>query len=296
MIPEMVVQHGVEKAWEFLREHSFLLGHLLREMEVDRQQTYKQMIENEKPSIVFGFGTSAPPAPSFSVILLGEDEAQAYVGDDGLEDREIPYPAPYPEDYPNEVHEFFGVTYGQDNRAKLISVNGVRGNREIEFHGVVQKNTGIQPAGGDEQWEEMGEVQRLWNRLGQRLSQEAVLDRIRVGIEVRTDNAEKTAVYYRLLKWVLRRFTLWFQVNNVKNVVYSGGDLSPEESLSPTAGGSNIHKRMLTMTFEHEEHHFQVERLLAGWMLEVEMITPDGQGGQDVTPLVTVESDDPDGT
>jgi len=284
-MPEFVVQEGVKRAWEFLQKNSRVLGYLCKNIPTDRQKGYRRQIEEEFPAIVWKNPSVKIHPPAFILSLLGENEIRQYIGDDAPSHRDMPHPSPGVEvgDYP-EKEKYHGVVYGEDEGPMLLGVDGDKSG-EPSRRPLDRKNLVVQHAYGDEQYEHMGTPQRLWDEDQQRLTSRAVVDQMQIGIQVMTGNAENTFVYYRLLKWVLRRFYLWFQVNGLHNLTFSGMDLMPEESLAPTGGGPPLWSRQMTLSFEYEEQSIEVETLVAGWMLEVEMATRRQDGSLDVVPI-----------
>jgi len=295
-VPEMILQRGVERAWQFLQEHDYILGAILRHFPVEKQESYRKMVVDEKPSILFQNPHTRPTLPSFVISLMAESENQQYVGDDGLDVHMMPEAMPFPPDQPEDFKRdgYYGLDFNDpemDIQTRYLQRGGDRSTEESRHHPVIGQNTGIQRHGGDEQYEQADEVQRLYNAVTHFISTRAVQDNIQMGIEINTTNAEKTYVYYRLLKNVLRRFHIWFHVNGIQNPVWSGSDLLVNEELQPTASGPGAFKRQLLVSFQHEDRIQEIEAVLAGWMIEVEMVTPNGKGGLDTTPVATIEPD-----
>lgn len=287
-MPEFVILNGIQKAWDFLTERTFVLGHFLRELPANRQEEYRNLIATEKPNIHLGFPNQKTRLPSFSLLLSSENEGVQVVGDTGLSDVDPPYPAVAPDDY-DDPPEYYGVTYDQfSGSPNFLGYDGNLTRPEPRNHPLPRKNLDIQNADGDEQFERMGEVQRLWARDQQRLQARVVSDNVSVGILVTTENAEKTFVYYRLLRSMLRRFTMWFEVNGVQNPQYSGADLSPVETMLPTVSGVPVFQRQLSMSFMYEDRLFEVESLIRGWVYELVLATERPDGGLDEVTVVEV--------
>lgn len=294
-MPEFVIQEGVKRAWEFLSKRTFMLGHFLRELPVKKQEGYRALIEAEEPNIHFGFPNQKTRLPSFAILLASENEGVQVVGDAGLADVQAPFPSVAPEDY-NDPPEFYGITYDQfGGDPNFMGYDGNLKRPEPTNHPLPRKNLNIQNADGDEQFERMGEVQRLYDRNAQRLQARVVSDNVTVGILVTTDNAEKTFIYYRLLRSMLRRFTMWFEVNGVQNPQYSGSELSPVETMVPTVSGVPVFQRQLSMSFMYEDRLFEVESLIQGWVYELVLATRRQDGQIDEVQVVEVYGDVPEG-
>lgn len=289
-VPEYTLQRIVQMAWDFTTQHTYLFGELLRSMPTMKQERYRELVETEKVSIHFGYPTAKTLLPSFAIVLLGEEQEVEVIGDDGIDSRAMPYPPVAEEDYyPQE--EFYGVLYGKTQQPQFSSVDG-DWIRESTKHPLPRKNLNVQRAPGDEQYEHLDEPQRLWHRNQQRVSARVVYDRVNMGIIITTDNEEKTFVYHRLLRNVLRRFTMLFQVNGIQNTKFTSADVVPGEAMGPTAGGSYPFQRMITMSFMYEDRFLEIESLIRGWILEVELKTHRPDGGFDTLPVVTVTSDE----
>jgi len=229
--------------------------------------------------------------PSFTISLLSEaeDPQGQYVGMDGLDYRDMPYPSPALEDfYPQE--EFLGVVYGDPEAPTPRTVDGPSTTSEDLAHPLPRKNLHVQRGFDSEKRERMGHPARLYNKDQQRLSLKSVGDRVTIGVMVTTDSFEKTWVYYRLLRWVLRRFVGWFEANGLQNMTFGGADVRAAEELSPTASGAPVFQRQLTLTFYHEDYAVEVESVLRGWMLEIVMATARQDGQLDYTPIYSVSS------
>ena len=313
-MPEFVILQGIEKAWQFLRENlDFSLGYLMRELPSTRQEEYRKLLRDDNVSIVMGYPQQPSRSTCFAVVLQSESEAPQgqFVGDAGVSNRALPYPVLNNDiDY---TENFYGVTYEQVERGQIATIGGhidtgtdeVRlfppryvmpdlGGNDATAQGLgagntlpLRKNQWQQRESGttgDEQYGRVGEVQKLYGRDAQRLFSTVVGDTVNVGIIISTDNAEKTLVYYRLLRWVLRRFTTWFNVNGVLNPTYSGTELSFAEGSSPTLGLA-VFQRTLNISFQHNDVSLEVEPVLFGFMLEIDMLTQRQDGGYDVLAL-----------
>lgn len=292
-MPELVIQEGVSRAWKFAQEHTReIVGHLMRYWPIDRQEGYRDLITNETPMIVFQNPGVRPRLPSFTISLLSENETPEgqYVGMEGYDYRELPYPAVAPEDfYPQEP--FQGLVYGDKDCVLPISVDGPHViGAEDSHHPLARKNLHIQRNFGSELREQLGYPARLYDKNQQRLSFQSVGDQSTVGITVTTGSFEKTFVYYRILRWVLRRFTGWFQANGIQNPTFSGMDLQPAEDLLPTTSASPVFRRQLTMSFFHEDTAVQLDSILKGWILSIDMATQRPDGRLDFTPLYEIRS------
>ena len=313
-MPEFVIMHGVEMAWKFLRENlDYSLGYLARELPIEQQEEYRKLIREDDVSVIFGYPTQQTRLPSFSILLQSENEDPEgqFVGDAGPDNRALPFPAVNNDTEPEE--DFYGTVYATgDNQApETLGLSGLSGKQEVrnfpprEIYpdtGGDDANATGQPEGtvfpvhkgqwqqresgttGDEQYEIMGNVQKLWARDGQRLFSTVVGDRISIGILITTNNAVKTLVYYRLLRWVMRRFTTWFIRNGVLNPTYSGGDLSPNEGIMPTVSTLGF-QRTLSMSFLHHDISIEVEPVLAKFMFEMEMVIRKQDGSLETTEL-----------
>ena len=285
-VPELVVQKTVFLSWKFVKENTYLFGELLEEMDPMKQERYRTLVEQENVSIIFGYPTVKTVLPSFSIVLLGEEEEIAVIGDEGPDSRVMPYPAVAEDDY-NPQEEFYGTLYGEDTEPKFSAVDGDL-IRESTRHPLPRKNLAVQRAPGDEQFEQIGYPQRLWHRDRQRLSVRTVIDRVNIGIVVTTANEEKTFVYHRLLKNVLRRFIGLFNTNSIQNPKFSSADVVPGEALGPTTGGNYPFQRMMTISFMYEDRIFDIESVIRGWLFEVDLATPGKDGETDLTPVISV--------
>lgn len=295
-LPEIVIQQGVARAWQFIQERDYLLGAMLRTFTPEKQQFYREFVRETSPAILFQNPSTTPVLPCFIIQLLGENEEQAYVGDQGMTVQYTPealkYPPPQPEDFRRDG--YYGLDYNLrgapelDNKVRYIQVGGDRSKDESEHHPVIGQNTGIQRAGGDEQYERVDYPARLFNALTDHISTLAVQDRVQMGIEVNGDSAEQTYVLYRILKPILQRFHTFFHVNGVQNPTFSGSELSVNEQLQPTGGGPGAFRRLITMSFQHEVRNHTIDQVLAGWMLEVGLVTKRADGSDDEVVIATV--------
>jgi len=300
-LPELVVQRGVELAWNFFEENNYVLGYLCRELPLERQEDYRQLIRDEDVSIFMAYPTQITRIPSFSIVLKGESEDREgqFIGDAGPSLRDLPYPATdneaawdaYDElptvrpDFKRE--EFEGVVYPDTEEPQLLGDNGDRSKQDVYHFSPRRKNLWQQrelTTTSEEQYEKMGEVQRLWHRDAQKLFATATGDRVNIDIIVTTENAEKTMIYYRMLRWAMRRFSTWFHVNGLYHPSYTGGDLSPNESLAPASGGP-AYQRTLSMNFVHIDYSFEVESALAGFVFEMDLVTRRADGSLDFVPF-----------
>jgi len=289
-VPEYVIQQAVQLSWKFVRENTFLFGELLSDMPVMKQESYREMVENESVNIHFGYPIATTVLPAFSIILLGEEEEIEVIGDEGIDSRSMPYPAVAEEDYyPQE--EFYGVLYGRTTEPLFSAVDGDL-IRESTRHPLPRKNLDVQRAPGDEQYEHLDYPQRLWHRDQQRVSARVVVDRVNMGLVITTDNQEKTFVYHRLLRNVLRRFIGLMNTNGIQNPKYSSADVVPAEALGPTTGGTYPFQRMITMSFMYEDRMFDIESVIRGWILEIDIATKKQDGSIELTPAVSVVSDE----
>jgi len=297
-LPELVIQEGVRRAWDFFKKNDHVLGYIAHELPVERQEEYREILRNGNVAIHFGFPNQQAPLPSFALILKGETEDREgqFIGDDGHDNREYPYPATDndavfsddPTYIPRDKEEFGGVTYSLDpKRGRTLGVDPDVGRGEVRKFSPRSKNKWQQRelgTRGDEQYEHMGSTQRLWEKDTQRLTTTVVGDACVIDIVVTTNNLELTMVFFRLLRWVLRRWTTWFEVNGVQRATFSGGELRPNESLISPGGGAAF-QRTLTMRYLHHDVNYEVESILAAFMLEIEMATPRQDGGLDIVKL-----------
>lgn len=293
-MPEFVIQKGVQKAWQFLQERlDYAIGYYLRQLPQLRQEEYRELVKSESPTIFLGYPNSAMTVPSFGIVLMSEDEDPSgqYIGDTAPSYRDMPFPAAGEDDYLPE-EDYDGVVYPDSEGPQLIEVDGDIGSREVYSFSPRRKNLWQQRHShqdGDEQHDQMGQVPRVWHKDRQRLGAHAVGDRVRVGILVTTDNAEKTMTYYRLLRWILRRFKTWFEKNGVIDPNFSGRDLAAADSVVP---GSPVplFQRAINMDFVHIDMGYQVESVIEEWMFEVEMLTQKPDGSYDAVPLFPYQS------
>lgn len=289
-IPEIALQKIVTLSWKFVQQHTYMFGQDLDDFEVTKQERYRRMVEEEQVTIHFGYPLTDTVLPSFSIVLLGEDEEIEVVGDDGIDSRVMPFPPVAPDDYyPQE--EFYGALYGRTTEPQFDGVDGDLVRRSTH-HPLPKKNLAVQRAPGDEQYEQLNYPQRLYHRNEQRVSARAILDRVNMGVLVTCATQEQTIVYHRLLRNVLRRFMGLMNTNKIQNPKFSSADLTPAESLGPSTGGTPPFQRMLTISFQYEDRYLDIESVIRGWILEVNFVTPDGKGGQDSLTVVKVTSDE----
>lgn len=300
-MPEYVIQKGVQKAWQFLQERlDYAIGHYLRQLPSTRQEEYRALVKADSPTIFLGYPNTTISVPSFGIVLMSEDEDPSgqYIGDAGPSNRALPHPAVAEDDYLPE-EDFDGLVYPDTQQPQLIEVDGELGTREVFSFSPRRKNLWQQRHShqdGDEQHDQMGEPPRLWHQDRQRLSTIAVGDRVRVSILVTTDNAEKTMTYYRLLRWILRRFKTWFEKNGVGDPNFSGRDLAASDSVVPGTPFP-LFQRTINMDFIHIDKGYQIDSVIEEWMFEVEMLTQKPDGSYDAVPLFPYQNtgDDEDG-
>ncbi len=285
-LPEIVIQNAVSLSWRFLRENlNYAAGYLLRQLPLERQESYRELIIDSQPAIVFGFPTVKTRIPSFAVVLQSESEAPEgqFVGDVGPSNRILPYPAVAPDDFrPRE--ELGGITYPETQAPQLLGVDGERAGDErhriVSHFPPSQKNLTRQRTGGstgEEQFEIMGQTQRLFPENGQRLGSRVHGDVVSVAIIITASTAEKTLIYYRCLRWALRWFKTYLETNGVQKPEFSGLDLSPNEQLMPS-GTVTVFQRTLNVSFLHYEYAFEVEGMVEEFLYAVDIATrtPDG--------------------
>lgn len=298
-MPEFVIQAGIKRAWDFFKQNDYVIGYLLQELPINRQDEYREQLRTEDVAIHFGFPNTAPRMPSFSIVLKGdiEDREGQFINDDAADFREYPFPAvdnfaPFrndPDFISRDKEEFGGVVYGDQDpkHGRTIGVDPDVGRGDVRKFSPRAKNLWQQRELGrfsDEQFDKMGFTQRLWHRDVQKLTSSAVGDRSTVDIIITTNNQEKTLVYYRLLRWVLRRWSTWFEVNGIMNIQYSGSDLKPNTNV--VSDSITTFQRTLTMRYLHHDYGYEVEPVLAGFMLEIEMATRRPDGGLDIVKLI----------
>lgn len=294
-IPELVVLAGVQRAWDFLKAYpGEILAAEMRELSAKKQQSYREMIEVENPTIHLAYPTSKTTLPAFSVILQSEAEQFNFMDDAGPDDRMLPYPPPAEDEFV-DVEPMGGTVYDGDTPPRPLTLSGdaVKDDvRTVRRTQVQKKNLDMQRGflGGDadEHFAQIGEPSRVWNRNEHLVSSRSWIDQVGIGIMVTTTSAEKTLVYYRLLRTVLRLLATWFSRNGVKNPTYSGSDLQNAESLGP-APSPGAFQRMITMSFAHESTTYEVEAILRGWEIQINLVTPNAEGGVDETPVVMLE-------
>lgn len=297
-MPEFVIQRGVEYSWSFLRDKmDYVVGYYLRQLPWDRQQEYRDLITTQTPSIFMGYPTVGVSLPSFTVVLVSENEDPSgqYVGDTAHNNRLMPFPAAGEDDY-LPFEDFDGVVYPDYQEPQLLGVDGERGTREPYAWEPREKNLWQQRRDhqdGDEQHEEMGEVRRLWSANKQRLSAHSVGDRITADILITTNNAEQTMVYYRLLRFILRRFKTWFEKNGVQDPVFSGRELASTEAVIPGVS-IPVFQRTISMNFLHQDVGYQVDKVLEDWMLEIELVTRNPDGSVSVVETLWPNPEDDD--
>lgn len=303
-MPEFVVQKGVKMAWEFIRKNDFILGHDLRELSTKRQEEYRNLLRSEDVVISLGYPTQKPKLPSFSIVLSNESEDSAgqFVGDQGPSMNAHPIEstsnerawAMYEEEEMPDFRKFEnfeGVLYQEGTYMK--GVDGTMSRTPVALHPRRQKNKWQQRStgtDGDEQYEKMGHVARLFDPASQKMSMTAVGDRASVDIIIATSNGEKTMVYFRLLRRVLRHFKTWFEINNVIDPVFTGGDLAPDETLTPTSG-ITAYRRSLNMNFLHFDFSFEVASVIERFIVEMDMATKNQDGSLDFTRVGTITGD-----
>lgn len=293
-MPEFVVQEGIRKAWELVKRSGRKIDVALRYLKPDRQQRYRDLIEREDPVIHFQNPDAKPRVPSFVIALASESESPQgqFLGDDGLDYREGPYPAVAPEDfYPQE--DFLGLVYSEEDCPTPVTVDGpsVAGVSLKRIRLEPEKNLHLQRASLDdsEQREQMGVVPRLYDKDKQRLSLKSYGDEVTVTVTITTANFETTFVFYRLLRWGLRRLRGWFHANGLLNLTFSGSDVALDESLQPTTGGpAGPFRRVLTMQFYHEDYDIFEEAIVRQFLLEMDMATPRQDGSLEYTRIAEV--------
>jgi len=291
-MPEYVIQEGVSRAWEFAQANvREIVGHLLRGVSLERQIAFREMILADNPVVAFQNQSARPVLPSFTISLLGDSETQEgqWLDQGGYDYREVPHPSIDQEDFEEFADEpMMGLVYDPEKDCVVpISVGGkvLGAERNISPTGV--KNMDTQRHYGKMEQENIGIPARLYNANDQRLSMQSVGDEVLVGIMVTTGSLEKTWVYYRILRWVLRRFVGWFERNGVQRPSYSGADLQSAEDLLPTSAGSPVFRRQLTVRFFHEDSAIDVETILRKWQMEVGMTTCRQDGTLDYTLIST---------
>lgn len=289
-VPEILLQRVISISWDFVRKHTYLFGHLLDDVDVEKQERYRRMVEEEEVTIHFGYPTSDIVLPAFSIILLGDEEEINVVGDDGPDTRVMPYPVPASDDFPPQ-EEFYGIVYGLTDQPQFDGVDGDL-VRESTRHPLPRKNLTVQRAPGDEQYERLNHPQKLYHIDRQHLSARIVVDRVNMGVFITTGNQEKTIIYHRLLRNVMRRFMGLLNTNGIQNPVFSSADVNPAEALGPTSGGSFPFQRMITISFMYEDRYIDIESVLRGWLFEVDLATKRPDGQIDLLPVVSVVSGD----
>jgi hypothetical protein len=81
MIPEIIIQRALIKGFKDLREDSRLLDTILRNLNQDQLEAAKNMILNTPIDFSVNFPRKEPTLPSLVLVLKGEGEAQAFLGD-----------------------------------------------------------------------------------------------------------------------------------------------------------------------------------------------------------------------
>ena len=291
-MPEFVIQYGVQRAWEFFKENSHAIGYLMKELPVDKRERYRQMIEDEDVSIILAYPTAQTRLPSFAIVLSGESEEIDFLDDGGDDDSVLPYPSPGLEDIEDNpyLHEGYdSVTYERDFGPQLSSVDGAQAKetiRPVLRTQLPRKNLDYQRTDlgqeAPENFEKMGETERLFDRNTQKVSSRSWVDRISVSVIVTTQNAEKTFIYYRLLRWSLRMLKMWFAVNGIQNLTFTGSDLSPNEQLAP-APSPTVFQRTLMLSFQHEDKAYEVEAFIRKWIFDIKLAVQNADGSVDYT-------------
>jgi hypothetical protein len=301
--PEFVVQEGVKRSWQFYKDNSYVLGYLLKELPIERQEEYKTTLENDNLNVHFGFPKNQSLLPSAAIVLRGEfeDKEGQFIGDDQDSNRSVPYPAvdndaPFRGDDTfrfRETEDYHGVTYSLDSKeGRTIGLNPKTGKGEIRHSSPRSKNMFEQREVGrfsDDKFEKMGITQRIWDDSLRKITSSGVGYRSVIDIVITTDNLEKTLVYYKLLRIILSAWKTWFEVNGVINPIFSGSDLRPNEQL---IDNTVAYQRTLTLRYLNIDKMFEVQKVLAAFMIQIDMATPNGSGGYDLERLIDFPEDD----
>lgn len=292
-VPEFVVQTGVHRAWSFLRQNTRSLGYFLRELEPGAQEGYRQSIRNDIPFIGFGNGDITVQADvKFLIACQSENEGPQgqYLGNQGNENVAPRYVTPNLDTREVPEEDFEGMTYGTRDCAKPITVSGPSTSLQDRAHPFPQKNLHVQRHLDTERYEQMGYVQRLFSE-DDFLSKRSVGDQVSMAITVITSSFEKTMIYSRLLRNVLRSWYEWFEINGLQNIEFSFGPLAPAEDLQPLASGGSPWRREITIRFYHEDFSVELHSRLKGWVLAVGMATKNQSGVIELSPVATIESE-----
>lgn len=286
-LPDFVFLQTIKAAWKFLQERpEHLTGYLLSEFDLEKRERFRDMIVNESLNVHYGYPQAETLLPAVSIILQSETETIPHIGNEGVEDRDPLYPTAGDDDYP-DVPEYYGVTYGQTYQPQFLGGEDLESKTEPTNHPLPVKNSEYQNAGGDEQYESLEIPLAMYDRVGQRTDAVAVEDLIKLGALITTDNAEKTAVYSRLLRVMLLLFTGSLHSSGLKNPKYSAADLSPVENLMPTVSGSPVFQRMITLECMYESIFHTTKSILLDWMLEYRLATQNQDKTYSYVPLYT---------
>lgn len=298
-MPEFAVMAGVQRAWDIIKAHpGEILAAEFKELSRKKQKDFREMIEAEDPTIHLAYPTNKTRLPAFSVILQSETEEETFLDDAGPDDRVYPYNPYNPLGIdPYEDDDMGGIVYDIVTGPLPMTVSGAKVKesvRTVRRTARPKKNQDMQRGflGGDadEQFEKMGEPKKVWDRNEHKVTSRSWIDRVNVGVLVTATNAEKTFVYYRLLRTLMRLNTTWFSRNGIKVPSYSGSDLQSSEMLGP-APIPNVFQRMLIMSFKHETNTKEVEAIIRGWEYEITLVTNRADGGTDEVKVLQASGD-----
>jgi len=312
-MPEFVIQYGVQRAWDMIRGmDNYKLGFMMKQLKLERQESYRDLIRTESVLIQLGYPTQPARMPSFSIILQSENESPEgqFLDHGGAENTEPPYPPVnngedfYSDDdwqswgqgLPPEEH-YHGVTYPGEMKSQPPALLGVDGPGHVQTGYVGHPGTSGSGPLSDPNYEvrdRMGHTQPLYNEDTQALDSSVTGDDVSIGIQVTTGNMEKTLVYYRLLRQVLRTKAMrtWFEVNGLQRMTFSGMDLRPNESLVPSSSVL-VFQRTLSASFLFHEIDIQVAQVVNKFILEFEMATQRPDGSLDFVTIAQIEAAEP---
>lgn len=301
-VPEYVLQRGVEYAWTFFVENqNYMIGQYLKELPFERQEVWRNIIVEEletsgPPPVFIGSPPIGIQLPTFAIQLINEREAPdgQFIGNVGSSNRVLPYPQVAQEERRKQV-PLQGVTFDSNTAPMPISVDGAEvlgfpTNFAPTYDGDGRRkdNLNYQSAfgtTGDEQFDRMGDAQPFWHIENNRILETVTGDLITAEILVSAGTPEKCVLYYRILRWVMRRFSVWFHVNGILKPVFSGGPFRPAKE-KPPAGSTMIpYERGLRVTFLHYDYDFELESVLSEFIISMQLATKRQDGSLDFTPL-----------
>lgn len=301
-VPEFAMQRVVEMSWDFLCKHlNYLLGQYLKELSSEKRDRWKteilEELESGPPPVYLEAPQNPAQLPFFTIKMISENESKegSFLGNVGSSNRKMPFPQVGMEDRRAQL-PMDGAAYNDDTVAMFLGVDGqqMQGfptNFRPTYDGDGRRKKGynMQTAfstTGDEQYERMGIGEPLFHMEENRILETVTGDQVTMQIIVSAGNVEKTIIYFRMLRWVMRRFAVWMHVNGMMIPQFSGGGFRKSD-LAPSTGNVISYERPLTVTFLHYDVDWELESVLAEFFIDLEMATRRQDGTLDFTPLAT---------